>query len=107
MCPYYLRPLGLPTPDAQVMRNFSVHALYIFHKTLSVRESAECLRRAEMAEAGRRSGKSRSAGGSDGSGGGGGGLDVGVRRCMRLPVNRLRLDVPELFSDLTSRQVRL
>ena len=102
-------PPTFPYRALQVMRNFSVHALYIFHETLSARESAERLRRAEsVVEAERRIQAKGGAGGGRkrrGVVGDGGVVDVGVRRCMRPPVNRLRLDVPELYSDLDSRQV--
>lgn len=45
-------------------------------------------------------------GGSGGRVGDGCGESVGLKRVSRPPVNTLRLDVPELSSDLDSRQVR-
>lgn len=96
----------------QVMRNFSVDALYVFHEAIPVHASQERFRRAS--KTGRRAGNG--SGGDDGNGGtesqrksGGGNGDVegvGLRRVHRPPVNRLRLDVPELSSELDSRQVR-
>lgn len=94
------------------MRNFSVDALYVFHEAVPVQASQERFRRAS--KSGRRTGKG--AGGDDGTGdaksqeksggGDGDGDGVGLRRVHRPPVNRLRLDVPELSSELDSRQVR-
>lgn len=112
------------THEQQVMRNFSVHTLYVFHEALSKRESEERLHRALnepapatfiMSDIGRGDGVGTSKG-KDVTDGGGGNLDtqgaldhergdVGVRKCARPPLNRLRLDVPELFADLDSRQV--
>lgn len=86
-------------------------ALYVFHEAVPVQASQERFRRAS--KSGRRPGKG--AGGDDGNGGTdsqrkGGGSDgdgdgVGLRRVHRPPVNKLRLDVPELSSELDSRQV--
>lgn len=112
------------------MRHFSVDALYVYHETLPVRKSQERLRRTPTSKeftAGRRCVGSETSGGrgsnsgvggrnSDdteshaknggGSGsGGGGGEGVGLKRVNRPPVNTLRLDVPELSSDLDSHQV--
>lgn len=101
------------------MRNFSVDALYVYHETLPLRESQERFRRAlRESSAGRRVGSEDARTGSTGGGrgggrggAGGGGADgdtgggVGLKRVNRPPVNRLRLDVPELSSDLDSRQV--
>lgn len=100
------------TTPRQVMRNFSVNALYVFHEAVPVHASQERFRRAS--KSGRRPGKG--AGGADGNGGtesqgksvGGDddGEGVGLRRVHRPPVNKLRLDVPELSSELDSSQVR-
>ncbi|CAN0027152.1 unnamed protein product, partial [Ectocarpus sp. 12 AP-2014] len=104
----------------EVMRHFSVDALYVYHETLPLRESQERFRRAlGESSAGRHIGSGNTCagpngggrgGGSGGGGGGGGdagggvGGGVGLKRVNRPPVNRLRLDVPELSSDLDSRQ---
>ncbi|CAM9317142.1 unnamed protein product, partial [Ectocarpus sp. 8 AP-2014] len=96
----------------EVMRHFSVDALYVYHETLPLRESQERFRRAlSESSAGRRVGRGSTSAGPTGGGrggGGGGGGDagggVGLKRVNRPPVNRLRLDVPELSSDLDSRQ---
>ncbi|CAM9283675.1 unnamed protein product, partial [Ectocarpus sp. 13 AM-2016] len=100
----------------EVMRHFSVDALYVYHETLPLRESQERFRRAlGESSAGRRIGSENTSAGPNGGGrgggsggGGGGGSDadggVGLKRVNRPPVNRLRLDVPELSSDLDSRQ---
>lgn len=111
------------TPYGQVMRNFSVNALYVFHEAVPVHASQERFRRASRS--GKRAGRGACGGGSGGGGdknggaesrressggdgdGDGDGDGVGLRRVHRPPVNRLRLDVPELSSELDSHQVRL
>lgn len=96
-----------------MMRHFSVDALYVFHEAVPLHASQERFKRAS--KSGRRAGRGvRSSDGENSSaegGGGGGGASnkegVGLKRVNRPPVNRLRLDVPELSSDLDSHQVRI
>ncbi len=93
-----------------MMRHFSVDALYVFHEAMPLHASQERFKRAS--KSGRRAGRGAgdSGGGTSGAEGGGvGGASykegVGLKRVNRPPVNRLRLDVPELSSDLDSHQV--
>lgn len=93
----------------EVMRPFSANALYVFHKALPARESHERLQSTSRQPAtdtsttrtGNGGVRSREGGGTDGGRSG-----FGLKRVNRTPVNRLRLDVPELSSDLDSSQVR-
>lgn len=86
------------------MRHFSVDALYVFHEAVPPHASQERFKRAS------KSGRRASRGAGDSSDRDGGGTcdkdGVGLKRVNRPPVNRLRVDVPELSSDLDSRQVR-
>lgn len=105
----YRHPAIAAMPE-QVMRLFSANALYLFHESLPARESHEYIPRASRHTTAEKSTahKGNGRGGSDDGGRIGGGRDgLGVRRVNRPPVNKLRLDVPELSSDLDSSQVRI